>query len=32
MLGLGYRRCTISSDQTMLRAVARSELAAARAG
>jgi 4-hydroxy-2-oxoheptanedioate aldolase len=32
MLALGFRLCTISSDQTMLRAVARSELAAARAG
>jgi 4-hydroxy-2-oxoheptanedioate aldolase len=31
MLALGYRLCTISSDQTLLRAVARSELAAARA-
>ncbi|MEA2950185.1 MAG: 4-hydroxy-2-oxoheptanedioate aldolase [Alphaproteobacteria bacterium] len=32
MLALGFRLCTISSDQTLLRAVARSELAAARAG
>jgi 4-hydroxy-2-oxoheptanedioate aldolase len=32
MLALGYRLCTISSDQTLLRAAARSELAAARAG
>jgi 4-hydroxy-2-oxoheptanedioate aldolase len=31
MLALGFRLCTISSDQTLLRAVARSELAAARA-
>jgi 4-hydroxy-2-oxoheptanedioate aldolase len=29
---LGFQLCTISSDQTLLRAVARSELAAARAG
>jgi 4-hydroxy-2-oxoheptanedioate aldolase len=32
MQALGFQLCTISSDQTMLRAVARSELAAARAG
>ena len=32
MLELGFQLCTISSDQTMLRAVARSELDAARAG
>ena len=32
MLALGYRLCTISSDQTLLRAAARSELGAARAG
>jgi 4-hydroxy-2-oxoheptanedioate aldolase len=32
MQALGYRLCTISSDQTLLRAAARSELAAARAG
>ena len=32
MLALGYRLCTIASDQTLLRAAARSELAAARAG
>src|SRR6202020_539354 len=32
MLALGFRLCTISSDQTLLRAVARNELAAARAG
>ena len=32
MLALGFRLCTISSDQTLLRAAARSELAAARAG
>ena len=32
MLTLGYRLCTIASDQTLLRAAARSELAAARAG
>lgn len=32
MLKLGYRLCTIASDQTLLRAAARSELAAARAG
>jgi 4-hydroxy-2-oxoheptanedioate aldolase len=32
MLALGYRLCTISSDQTLLGAVARSELAAARTG
>jgi 4-hydroxy-2-oxoheptanedioate aldolase len=31
MLALGYQLCTISSDQTLLRGVARSELAAARA-
>jgi 4-hydroxy-2-oxoheptanedioate aldolase len=31
MLALGYRLCTISSDQNLLRAAARSELAAARA-
>jgi 4-hydroxy-2-oxoheptanedioate aldolase len=32
MQALGYRLCTISSDQTLLRAAARSELAAARSG
>jgi 4-hydroxy-2-oxoheptanedioate aldolase len=32
MQALGFQLCTISSDQTLLRAVARSELAAARAG
>jgi 4-hydroxy-2-oxoheptanedioate aldolase len=32
MQGLGYRVCTISSDQNLLRAAARSELAAARGG
>jgi 4-hydroxy-2-oxoheptanedioate aldolase len=32
MLALGYRLCTISSDQNLLRAAARSELAAARPG
>jgi 4-hydroxy-2-oxoheptanedioate aldolase len=32
MLALGFQLCTISSDQTLLRGVARSELAAARAG
>ena len=32
MQALGYRLCTISSDQTLLRAVARSELAAAQPG
>jgi 4-hydroxy-2-oxoheptanedioate aldolase len=32
MQALGFRLCTISSDQALLRAVARSELAAARAG
>jgi 4-hydroxy-2-oxoheptanedioate aldolase len=32
MLALGFQLCTISSDQTLLRAVARNELAAARAG
>jgi 4-hydroxy-2-oxoheptanedioate aldolase len=32
MQALGYRLCTISSDQTLLRAAAQSELAAARAG
>jgi 4-hydroxy-2-oxoheptanedioate aldolase len=32
MQTLGFRLCTISSDQALLRAVARSELAAARAG
>jgi 4-hydroxy-2-oxoheptanedioate aldolase len=30
MQALGYRLCTISSDQTLLRAAARAELAAAR--
>jgi hypothetical protein len=29
---LGFQLCTISSDRTLLRAVARSELVAARAG
>jgi 2-keto-3-deoxy-L-rhamnonate aldolase RhmA len=32
MQAFGYRLCTISSDQTLLRAAARSELASARAG
>ena len=32
MMALGFQLCTISSDQTLLRGVARSELAAARAG
>jgi 4-hydroxy-2-oxoheptanedioate aldolase len=32
MQALGFQLCTISSDQTMLRAMARSELAAARSG
>ena len=32
MQALGYRLCTISSDQTLLRSAARTELAAARAG
>ena len=32
MMALGFKLCTISSDQTLLRGVARSELAAARAG
>jgi 4-hydroxy-2-oxoheptanedioate aldolase len=32
MQALGFQLCTISSDQTLLRAMARSELAAARAG
>ena len=32
MQALGYRLCTISSDQTLLRSAARSELAAAQAG
>jgi len=32
MRGLGYRVCTISSDQNLIRAAARSELAAARPG
>jgi 4-hydroxy-2-oxoheptanedioate aldolase len=32
MQAFGFQLCTISSDQTLLRAVARSELAAARAG
>src|ERR1700723_3707995 len=32
MQALGYRLCTIASDQTLLRSAARSELAAARAG
>jgi 4-hydroxy-2-oxoheptanedioate aldolase len=32
MLALGFQLCTISSDQTLLRGVARSELEAARAG
>jgi 4-hydroxy-2-oxoheptanedioate aldolase len=31
MMALGFQLCTISSDQTLLRGVARSELAAARA-
>jgi 2-keto-3-deoxy-L-rhamnonate aldolase RhmA len=30
MLALGYRVCTIASDQALIRAAARSELAAAR--
>jgi 4-hydroxy-2-oxoheptanedioate aldolase len=32
MLALGYRVCTIASDQALMRAAARAELAAARAG
>jgi 4-hydroxy-2-oxoheptanedioate aldolase len=32
MLALGYRLCTIASDHALIRAAARSELAAARAG
>jgi len=32
MLALGYRVCTIASDQALIRAAARAELAAARAG
>jgi 4-hydroxy-2-oxoheptanedioate aldolase len=32
MLALGYRLCTIASDQALMRAAAQSELAAARAG
>jgi 4-hydroxy-2-oxoheptanedioate aldolase len=32
MQALGYRLCTIASDQTLLRSAARSELAAARSG
>src|SRR5271169_5486144 len=32
MLALGYRVCTIASDQALIRAAARGELAAARAG
>ena len=32
MLGLGYRLCTIASDHALIRAAARAELAAARAG
>jgi 4-hydroxy-2-oxoheptanedioate aldolase len=32
MLGLGYRLCTIASDHALIRAAARDELAAARAG
>jgi 4-hydroxy-2-oxoheptanedioate aldolase len=32
MQALGFQLCAISSDQTLLHAVARSELAAARAG
>jgi 4-hydroxy-2-oxoheptanedioate aldolase len=32
MLALGYRLCTIASDQTLLRSAARGELAAARSG
>jgi hypothetical protein len=32
MQKFGFQLCTISSDQTLLRGVARSELAAARAG
>jgi 4-hydroxy-2-oxoheptanedioate aldolase len=32
MLALGYRLCTIATDQTLARAAARSELAAARLG
>jgi 4-hydroxy-2-oxoheptanedioate aldolase len=32
MLALGYRVCTIASDQTLMRAAAKGELAAARAG
>jgi 4-hydroxy-2-oxoheptanedioate aldolase len=31
MLGLGYRMCTIASDQALMRSAARGELAAARA-
>jgi 4-hydroxy-2-oxoheptanedioate aldolase len=32
MQALGYRLCTIASDQALLRSAARSELAAARSG
>jgi 2-keto-3-deoxy-L-rhamnonate aldolase RhmA len=32
MLALGYRLCTIASDQTLLRSAARGELAAVRSG